>query len=160
MRRENFRSTGKKSAIHRRWNACFLSLTGFHIDLDWSRRWQLVPTDFPKRDASRLKHSISNMWTSSMNRTPGTNSATPWSMYLFTTLLISRRSLSIIEYNNRLACRERRSLTSDFCLFRFDQWAHDGENILSTLGSSIGHVQIVQSDILYHFFLLMNISFR
>lgn len=41
-----------------------------------------------------VKHSISNMWTSSTKSTPGTNSAMPWSMYLFTTLLISPRSLS------------------------------------------------------------------
>lgn len=32
-----------------------------------------------------VKHSISSMWTSSMNSTPGTSSATPWSMYRFTT---------------------------------------------------------------------------
>lgn len=41
-----------------------------------------------------VKHSMSNIWTSSMNSTPGTSSATPWSIYLLTTLLISRRSLS------------------------------------------------------------------
>ena len=35
--------------------------------------------------------------TSSMNKTPGTSSAIPWSMYLFTTLLISVRSLSVIS---------------------------------------------------------------
>lgn len=35
--------------------------------------------------------------TSSINKTPGTNSATPWSMYLLTTLLISPRSLSVIS---------------------------------------------------------------
>jgi len=44
-----------------------------------------------------VKVSISNMWTSSMNKTPGTNSAIPWSMYLLTTLLISFRSLSVKE---------------------------------------------------------------
>lgn len=44
-----------------------------------------------------VKHSISNMWTSSMNRTPGTNSAIPWSIYLFTTLLISCLNLSVIS---------------------------------------------------------------
>lgn len=38
--------------------------------------------------------SRSNMWTSSINNTPGTNSAIPWSMYLLTTELISIRSLS------------------------------------------------------------------
>lgn len=30
-----------------------------------------------------------------MNKTPGISSAMPWSMYLLTTLLISRRSLSL-----------------------------------------------------------------
>ena len=44
-----------------------------------------------------VKHSISNMWTSSMKRTPGTNSAMPWSMYLLTTLLISFLSLSEVQ---------------------------------------------------------------
>jgi hypothetical protein len=44
-----------------------------------------------------VKVSISNMWTSSMNKTPGTSSAIPWSMYLLTTLLISFRSLSVKE---------------------------------------------------------------
>jgi hypothetical protein len=33
--------------------------------------------------------------TSSMNSTPGTSSATPWSMYLLTTRLISVRSFSV-----------------------------------------------------------------
>ncbi len=37
---------------------------------------------------------MSSMCTSSMNRTPGTSSAMPWSMYLLTTLLISFRNLS------------------------------------------------------------------
>lgn len=41
-----------------------------------------------------VKHSISSMWTSSTKSTPGTSSAMPWSMYLFTTLFISPRSLS------------------------------------------------------------------
>lgn len=41
-----------------------------------------------------VKHSMSSMWTSSTKSTPGTNSAMPWSMYLFTTLFISPRSLS------------------------------------------------------------------
>jgi hypothetical protein len=35
--------------------------------------------------------------TSSMKSTPGTSSATPWSMYLLTTLLISSLSLSVIS---------------------------------------------------------------
>ena len=35
-----------------------------------------------------VKLSISSICTSSMNKTPGINSAIPWSMYLFTTLLI------------------------------------------------------------------------
>lgn len=38
--------------------------------------------------------SKSSMWTSSINNTPGTNSAIPWSIYLLTTLLISFLSLS------------------------------------------------------------------
>lgn len=42
-----------------------------------------------------VKHSMSSIWTSSMNKTPGTSSAMPWSIYLFTTLLISFRSLSM-----------------------------------------------------------------
>ena len=41
-----------------------------------------------------VKHSMSSMCTSSMNSTPGTSSAMPWSMYLLTTLLISLRNLS------------------------------------------------------------------
>ena len=32
-----------------------------------------------------------------MNSTPGTSSATPWSIYLLTTLLISPRSFSVIS---------------------------------------------------------------
>ena len=44
-----------------------------------------------------VKHSMSSMWTSSMKSTPGTSSATPVSMYLLTTLLISLRSLSVIS---------------------------------------------------------------
>jgi len=45
----------------------------------------------------KVKHSISSMWTSSTKRTPGTSSAIPWSIYLFTTLLISKRSFSVIS---------------------------------------------------------------
>lgn len=37
------------------------------------------------------------MWISSIKRTPGTNSAMPCSIYLFTTLLTSPRSLSVIS---------------------------------------------------------------
>mmetsp|Transcript_21636 Transcript_21636/g.35036 ORF Transcript_21636/g.35036 Transcript_21636/m.35036 type:complete len:228 (-) Transcript_21636:815-1498(-) len=44
-----------------------------------------------------VKHSMSSMCTSSMNSTPGTSSATPVSMYRFTTLLISERSFSVIS---------------------------------------------------------------
>mmetsp|Transcript_13505 Transcript_13505/g.31777 ORF Transcript_13505/g.31777 Transcript_13505/m.31777 type:complete len:238 (+) Transcript_13505:124-837(+) len=44
-----------------------------------------------------VKHSMSSMWTSSMKSTPGTSSAMPWSMYLFTTLLISSRNFSVIS---------------------------------------------------------------
>lgn len=36
----------------------------------------------------KVKHSISSIWTSSMNNTPGTSSAIPWSIYRFTTLFI------------------------------------------------------------------------
>lgn len=43
----------------------------------------------------KVKHSMSSMCTSSMKRTPGTSSAMPWSMYLSTTLLISKRSFSV-----------------------------------------------------------------
>lgn len=46
-----------------------------------------------------VKHSISSMWTSSTKSTPGTSSAMPWSMYLFTTLFISPRSLSGTKRN-------------------------------------------------------------
>jgi hypothetical protein len=42
-----------------------------------------------------VKHSISSMCTSSIKSTPGTNSATPWSIYLFTTLLIYPRNFSV-----------------------------------------------------------------
>ena len=35
--------------------------------------------------------------TSSINKTPGTNSAIPWSIYLLTTLLISYLSFSVIS---------------------------------------------------------------
>mmetsp|Transcript_17233 Transcript_17233/g.53444 ORF Transcript_17233/g.53444 Transcript_17233/m.53444 type:complete len:241 (+) Transcript_17233:100-822(+) len=45
----------------------------------------------------KVKHSMSSMWTSSTKSTPGTSSATPWSMYRLTTLLISCRSLSVIS---------------------------------------------------------------
>ena len=44
-----------------------------------------------------VKHSMSCMWTLSINSTPGTSSAMPWSMYRFTTLLISRRSFTVIS---------------------------------------------------------------
>mmetsp|Transcript_45041 Transcript_45041/g.75766 ORF Transcript_45041/g.75766 Transcript_45041/m.75766 type:complete len:206 (-) Transcript_45041:680-1297(-) len=44
-----------------------------------------------------VKHSTSNMCTSSTNSTPGTSSATPWSMYLLTTLLISCLNFSVIS---------------------------------------------------------------
>mmetsp|Transcript_53128 Transcript_53128/g.164657 ORF Transcript_53128/g.164657 Transcript_53128/m.164657 type:complete len:201 (-) Transcript_53128:778-1380(-) len=44
-----------------------------------------------------VKHSMSSMCTSSMKSTPGTSSAMPWSMYLFTTLLISSLSFSVIS---------------------------------------------------------------
>lgn len=36
-----------------------------------------------------VKHSISNIYTSSMNNTPGTNSAIPYSIYLLTILFTS-----------------------------------------------------------------------
>lgn len=42
-----------------------------------------------------VKVCKSSMWTSSMNKTPGTNSAIPWSIYLLTTWLISTRNLSV-----------------------------------------------------------------
>mmetsp|Transcript_5618 Transcript_5618/g.19249 ORF Transcript_5618/g.19249 Transcript_5618/m.19249 type:complete len:238 (+) Transcript_5618:240-953(+) len=45
----------------------------------------------------KVKHSMSSMCTSSMKSTPGTSSATPVSMYRFTTLLISWRSFSVIS---------------------------------------------------------------
>ena len=44
-----------------------------------------------------VKHSMSNIWTSSTKRTPGTSSAVPWSMYLLTTRFISVRSFSVIS---------------------------------------------------------------
>ena len=34
------------------------------------------------RPPTYVKHSMSSMWTSSTKSTPGTSSATPWSMYL------------------------------------------------------------------------------
>jgi hypothetical protein len=40
-------------------------------------------------------HESWKIRTSSMNKTPGTSSATPCSIYLFTTLLISPLSLSV-----------------------------------------------------------------
>lgn len=40
-------------------------------------------------------YSRFSMCTSSINSTPGTSSATPWSIYLLTTLLISLRSFSV-----------------------------------------------------------------
>jgi len=45
----------------------------------------------------KVNDSISSMCTSSIKRTPGTNSAMPCSMYLFTTLLISALSFSVIS---------------------------------------------------------------
>jgi len=56
--------------------------------VDSSARWRYV------------KHSMSSMWTSSIKRTPGTSSAIPWSMYLFTILFISFRSLSVHHNDN------------------------------------------------------------
>ena len=47
---------------------------------------------------------MSSMWTSSMNNTPGTSSATPWSMYFSTTLLISP---IVILASNRGVCTIR-----------------------------------------------------
>lgn len=49
-----------------------------------------------------VKHSMSSMCTSSIKSTPGTSSAIPWSMYLFTTLLISFRSLSERNINKHI----------------------------------------------------------
>lgn len=43
----------------------------------------------------KVKHSMSSICTSSMKSTPGTSSATPWSIYRFTTLLIYDRSFSV-----------------------------------------------------------------
>ena len=48
----------------------------------------------------------------------------------------------------------------DFCLFRFRQLAHHAHNILSTLWSCVGNVEIVKCDILYDLLFLVHISFR
>lgn len=50
-----------------------------------------IPKIDPETDSGEREGKL----TSSMKRTPGINSAIPWSMYELTTLLISARNLSV-----------------------------------------------------------------
>lgn len=49
--------------------------------------------------------------------------------------------------------------TSDFCFLGLDEHAHDGENVLPPLRSSVGNIQVMQRHILYDFLLLVYVSF-
>jgi hypothetical protein len=46
----------------------------------------------------------------------------------------------------------------NLCLFRFHDLTHETHEVIAALGTSIGHVEIVQGNILYDLFLFVNVT--
>lgn len=53
----------------------------------------------------------------------------------------------------------RSQLFSDFCFFGFHYLAHQAHEVIATLRPGVGHVQVMQSDILHDLLFLVDISF-